>query len=454
MPFTGPSNLNLIRDGNLKPLSTDRRWLWATLLLSCTSIVALVFAAWELVEHRFFNSASYLTLHYLYITRGIVSCLLLASWAAWYVLWYRRRSEESLRLALERQRRLLESIPGAMALYDSAMHVLEWNEAAEKLYGFPKSEAIGKRLPTIVLGKEQELAAFLSEVRNGQKVTEVETLRCDSKGGTIEVQLTLLPFRDSDGQECILDVTTDIRERVRMRERILEVEKLTTMGRMAAGTAHHLNTPLGAMLLRVQMMRKRMHDHACQSDLERLEGGIRNCQQFVTRLLTFAHRGPSHKVPENVAHTLQTVVNFLAPTFNAKNACVSLRLGSTNGERVLADRQHLEALFSAILTNALDAIGPGGKIDIQCMVNSAGWLEIRITDNGEGMTSVDHARVFEPFFTTKAAGKGTGLGLSIARNIATDHGGLVRLDSEFGRGTTAVIQLPVYRRASAEKGQE
>jgi len=431
---------------NLQPPSTDRRWLWATLLLSCTTIVAFVFATWELVEHRFFESAGYLKLHFLYITRGVVSSLLLATWAAWYVLWYRRRSEESLHLSLERQRRLLESIPGAMALYDFTLRVIEWNGAAEKLYGFSKAEVIGKQLPTMIPGKEQDLAGLLDQVRQGRKVVDVETLRCHKTGESIEVQLTLLPFRDSDGQKCILDVTTDIRERVRMREKILDVEKLTTMGRMAAGTAHHLNTPLGAMLLRIQMMRNRMHDQACRADLERLETGIRNCQQFVTRLLTFAHRGPSHKVPENVVQTLQTVVSFLAPTFNAKNATVSLSPGNGNCEQVLADRHHLEALFSAILTNALDAISPGGKIDIQCIQNRVGWLEIRIADNGAGIKSADRARIFEPFFTTKSVGKGTGLGLAIARNIALDHGGQIRLESKPGKGTTALIELPLYQK--------
>lgn len=439
---------------NLQPPSTDRRWLWATLLLSCTTIVAFVFATWELVEHRFFESAGYVKLHFLYITRGVVSSLLLATWAAWYVLWYRRRSEESLHLSLERQRRLLESIPGAMALYDFTLRVIEWNGAAEKLYGFSKTEVIGKQLPTMIPGKEQDLAVLLDRVRNGEKIVDLETVRFHKTGEPIEVQLSLLPFRDSDGQECILDVTTDIRERVRMREKILDVEKLTTMGRMAAGTAHHLNTPLGAMLLRIQMMRNRMHDQACRADLERLETGIRSCQQFVTRLLTFAHRGPSHKVPENVVQTLQAVVSFLAPTFNSKKVTVSLSAENGNYEPVLADRQHLEALFSAILTNALDAIAPGGKIDIQCKKSRPGWLEIRIADNGDGISPAHRARIFEPFFTTKSAGKGTGLGLAIARNITLDHGGRIHLESELGEGTTALIQLPFHTKAPAEEKPE
>ena len=108
------------------PVSAPERarepaWFWATLVLSSASIVALVFAVWELVENRFFRDADYLTLHYLYITRGVGSSLLLASWAAWYVLRQRRRSEEELHRSREHYRHLLEASPGALALYDDSL---------------------------------------------------------------------------------------------------------------------------------------------------------------------------------------------------------------------------------------------------------------------------------------------------------------------------------------------
>jgi len=130
-----------------------RRWFWVTLTLSSISIVALVFGLWELVEKHFFREADYLTLHYLYISRGMVTSLLLAFWAAWFVLHHRRASEEQLRRSRERYRGLLEASPGAVALYNDELMVSEWNAAAERLYGYSKPEVLDHRLPTGVAGE-------------------------------------------------------------------------------------------------------------------------------------------------------------------------------------------------------------------------------------------------------------------------------------------------------------
>lgn len=436
----------------MKGSAQQRRWFWATLALSSVSIVAVVFAAWEVFENRFYAHADYITLHYLYITRGITTSLLLAFWAAWFVLRERRLSEMELRRSHERYRGLMEAFPGAVALYDSSLRVIEWNATAERLYCFSKSEVLGERLAIVPPEKEEELASFLGGVAADEPILNIETLRRDRHGVTIEVQLSLLPFREPSGQEYFLEVTEDIRERVRLRQTLLEIEKLTSMGKMAAGTAHHLNTPLAAMLLRVQMMRERAANGPYASDLERLEDGIHFCQQFVQRLLDFSRRPPAHKQPESVAHTVRSVVSFLAPAVQSKQVAVSLDLSAVDGEQVFADRYLLEVLFSTLLSNALDAVAQGGTIGISCRKPLAGCLEVRIMDNGCGISASDQPHVFEPFFTTKGPGKGTGLGLAIARSIVLEHGGSIRLESQPGQGSTASVELPAWQPAAPAEG--
>jgi PAS domain S-box-containing protein len=428
----------------------ERRWVWATLILSSITVAAVVFAAWELFENRFFRAADYVTLHYLYITRGILSSLVLACWAAWYVLRQRRVSEEELRRSRERYRGLLESSPGAVALYDSSRQVTEWNAAAERLYGFSKADVLGRTLPTVPPEKEEELRGFLARVDTGKPVLDVETLRRDRDGATFDVQLSLLPFREEAGRTYFLEVTSDIRERVRLRQKMLEIEKLASMGQMAAGTAHHLNTPLAAMLLRVQMMQERSQDWSCRSengpcvtDLDRLESGMRFCQHFVQRLLEFSRRSPVDKQPQEVRGTLESMASFFSPSMLAKRAQLSLDLSAVDGERVLADRNLLEALFSILLSNALDAIQPGGQITVRGRRPSPDSIEIQIGDNGCGIDRAALPQIFEPFFTTKAPGKGTGLGLAIARNIVLEHGGSVRLESTPQQGTTVFLEFPL-----------
>jgi PAS domain S-box-containing protein len=429
----------------------ERRWFWATLVLSSISIVALVFAFWELVENHYFRELNYVSLHYLYISRGIASSLLLASWAAWFVLRQRRIAEEELRRSRERYRGLLEASPGAVALYDEGLRVWEWNAAAERLYGFSKAEVIGYALPTVPADKEIELQEFLRAVAAGNVVLEQETLRRNHGGEAIAVQLSLLPFREG-ARRYFLEVTHDIRERVRLRQTLLELEKLTTMGKMAAGTAHHLNTPMASMLLRVQMMRERAHhNNGCASDLQQLESTIGFCQQFVRRLLDFSRKPALQKQPEEVPPLVEAVLGFLTPSLHAKKVKVTTELATIAGLKVLADPNQLETLLLTLLSNALDAVSAGGEVRVRCRPAPAA-VEIEIADNGCGISEADLAHIFEPFFTTKPPGKGTGLGLAIARNIVAEHGGTIRLDGAPGKGATVTVQLPLWTPAAITSG--
>jgi PAS domain S-box-containing protein len=424
-------------------LAQERRWFWITLILSSTTIVALVFACWELIENRFFRNLDYVSLHYLYISRGITASILLAVWAGWFVTRQRRLSEEQLRRSHERYRGLLNSSPEAVVLYDRDLRVLEWNASAERLYGWTHAEVTGQQLPTIPTDRESELWECLGKVEHGETVLDRETARRSSQGDSIAVQASFLPFRE--GVELyFLEVAADIREQVRLRQRLLELEKLTSMGQMAAGTAHHLNTPLASMLLRVQMMRERSEKHSGFSeDLRRLEQSIGFCQHFVRRLLDFSRRSTFTHEPEALGAVIHAALGFLTPSFLLKRTKVIVETRGFEQIQVLADRNTLETLLLILLSNALDATSERGQIAVNLSMFEKN-IQIAIKDNGSGISSADQKRVFEPFFTTKPTGKGTGLGLAIAKNIVTEHGGEIRLESTAGEGTTAVVMLPVH----------
>ena len=428
----------------------DRRWLWITLVLSSVSIVAVVFAFWELVENQFFRDLDYVSLHYLYISRSIASSLLLAIWAAWYVLHYRRQAEEELRRSRERYRGLLEVSPAAVALYDRDMVVVEWNKAAERLYGVERDAVIGKPLPSVAPDQRVELAEFMAQVESGAPVLDRETLRRDARGESFETQLSLLPFVEGN-RTLFLEVTQDIRERVRLRQALLQLEKLSTMGKMAAGTAHHLNTPLASALLRLQMMQDKcpndpdracstaMHDH-----LSHMNSSLGFCQSFVRRLLDFARPPRSVRQPEEMTSVVEAVIGFLSPAITSRQIVLQSDLSALAGVRVLGDRNQLETLLLILLSNALDALPASGTLKISAGTNDDSVL-LSVADNGCGIAEHDLAHIFEPFFTTKPAGKGTGLGLPIAQGIVTEHGGTISIDSKQGIGTVVRIQLPAYQ---------
>ena len=432
----------------------ERRWFWVTLILSSLTIVSLVFASWELIENRFFRDLDYVSLHYLYISRGITASILLATWAGWFVTRQRRLSDEQLRKSHERYRGLLEASPGAVVLYERDGKVLEWNASAERLYGWDREEVVGHPLPTVPADREAELQDWLDEAEQHNAVFDRETTRKDRHGELINVQLSLLPFPEAN-HLFFLEVTSDIRERVRLRERLIELEKLTSMGQMAAGTAHHLNTPLASMLLRVQMMRERTdtRDNSYH-DLQRLEQTIDFCQQFVRRLLDFSRRPSFTPQPEAIGPVLHAALGFLSPSFLSKRARVQAETGELGEVRVRVDRNNLETVLLILLSNALDAIAEGGTISAQLSDLENGKIKIIIRDNGGGISEADKKHMFEPFFTTKPIGKGTGLGLAIAKNIVTEYGGDVRLDSVVGAGTSAVVTLPIHGVATAASETE
>ena len=224
---------------------------------------------------------------------------------------------------------------------------------------------------------------------------------------------------------------------------MMEIEKLTSMGKMEAGTAHHLNSPLAALLIRVQMMRERAAGSGLAEDTARIEEGLNFCRHFVQRLLEFTRATPLHKAPQDLGSVIESVTSFFLPVIRSKKVTLSVDVSQGCGCQVFADRNLLETLLLTLLSNALDAVIAGGEIRVFCQPPSASRAGFVIQDNGCGIAAADQTRVFEPFFTTKGPGKGTGLGLAIARNVVLEHGGRIELESQSGVGTAVVVGFPL-----------
>lgn len=436
----------------------DGRWFWATLVLSCTTLLAVIFSAWELVEHRYFRSLDYATLHYLYITRGIASSLLIGLWATWFVLRERRRHEHELERSHERYQSILNNTPDAVVLFDENFRVVEWNRAAEGLYGMEQQQVLGQVLPTVPPDQWAELEDLLNRVRGGEPVLEYETERVTRTHELLPVAVsyTLMP-PSAPGPQLFLEVAQDSRPRRRLRDRLLEVEKLALMGQMAAGTAHHLNTPLTSMLLQVEMLRQRARNTEDEGELSAIERRIRFCQTFVQNLLRFGHRAPMKRRPVRLSEVVEAAMALLQPSLSLKKAALVSDLDGILPCSVFGDANRLEVMFSALVNNAVAAIPQGGTIRIHGTANHNGSSEIHIDDNGPGIAQEALLRMFEPFFTTKPAGQGTGLGLAIARTIAEEHGGTLSLQNRREGGARATVQLPVSvedRQARAAATQE
>jgi PAS domain S-box-containing protein len=422
-------------------------WFWTTLLLSCLTILTVVFSAWELIEQKFFRNLTFSQLHYLYITRGVASSLILAAWAVWFVLRERRKTEEELRRSRERYWAMLAHAADAVVLLDRQLTVLEWNPQAVALYGYSREEVLGRSLRTLELGEQEQMLQILNRLDQGEAVVELEARRRNRNGEWVDVGLRVTSFHEVEsGQRVILEMASDLREKIQMRQKAIEMEKLTSMGRMAAGTAHTLNTPLAAMLLRIGMLQDRFGNQGPAEELKHLESSTRFCQEFVQKLLQYSRPVETSLQPLHLEELLESIHTFFKPTFQVRRHTFSYARNGLNGLYIEADRSQMEALFAALLMNSLDALPASGegKVILGGEVRD-GAVELFVADNGCGVPAEKLPHIFEPFFTTKRAGQGTGLGLSIASNIVQEHGGSITLSNNSPCGVIVHIRLPIAK---------
>jgi len=374
----------------------------------------------------------------------LAAFLLLAIIAGWLIRRERRRRRREVQQAHEYHRSILDNAPDAVALFDQDFQVAEWNAAAERLYGIRRDGALGRRLATVPPERWNELRELLGRVARNQAVLDYESERLTASGKLIPVALsyTRMPAVP-DHPQLYLEIAQDIRERLQLRDRLLEVEKFTLMGRMAAGTAHHLNTPLTAMLLQTEMLAQRLRGREEEADLALIEDRIRFCQVFVRDLLCFARVPELPQKPVPLCEVIAAVAGLLRPHVALKMATLEVDLKELQGAQIKGDPNYFGAALSALLINAVDAIPVKGSIRIHGRLDRNGAGEISIDDSGPGIPEDLQRSVFEPFFTTKPAGHGTGLGLPIARNIVERHGGTLQLRNRDGGGARASVWLPL-----------
>jgi len=223
---------------------------------------------------------------------------------------------------------------------------------------------------------------------------------------------------------------------------LLQTEKLSSMGQMAAGIAHEINNPLAnASLISQTLIARLKGDGAANDMVEKLaaiEKNIDRASTIAQELLLFSRQRETEMVPLDINTVIQGSLTLLG--YRLKHVDLRQELAAVSD--VTGDRGKLEQVFINIISNSLEAMPDGGKLAISSSEKN-GLIEVRFSDTGMGIAGEDLARIFDPFFTTKEIGKGTGLGLSICYGIVKQHGGDIDISSVKGQGTTVVVILPI-----------
>jgi len=226
--------------------------------------------------------------------------------------------------------------------------------------------------------------------------------------------------------------------------------KLASVGRLAAGVAHEINNPLAIINEKAGLLKDRYTlagvEHPPKErvlkDVDSILQSVDRCSAITHRLLGFARHMDVRRERIELGELIQQVLGFL----DKEAAHRDLQITCTTEDDlppIKSDRGQLQQVFLNIINNAFAAVADKGRIDIDIRRGRDGVVAVRIADIGVGIRSEDVERIFEPFFTTKAGGEGTGLGLSVTYGIVKKLGGKVSVESEFGKGTTFTVQLPV-----------
>ncbi len=372
---------------------------------------------------------------------------------------------------------IIDSMPSALIALDEQLYVTQWNQEASALSGTRLDEALNQ---PIFLAFEP-LKPFLPQLKQTVEqhtVAKIERVTWFNDEEPKHYALTFYPLMGGAGRGVVIRID-DITQRLSLEEMMVQSEKMLSVGGLAAGMAHEINNPLGAILHNVQNIRRRLSpdlpknlEQAEQTgialetvnkylqarEVPQLLDGIQQAgaraAKIVTHMLSFSRRSTRQMAPCDLPALIDQAVEIagndfdLAIGFDFKGQAIIRQFDPALGP-VPGTANELEQVLLNLLKNAAQAIHQReddrepGRIILRTKLNPP-WAEIQVEDNGIGMSESVRKRTFEPFFTTKEIGQGTGLGLSVSYFIITNnHKGQMEVQSTLGQGTCFTLRLPL-----------
>lgn len=372
---------------------------------------------------------------------------------------------------------IIDSMPSALIALDEQLYVTQWNQEASALSGTRLAEALNQ---PIFLAFEP-LKPFLPQLRQTVEqhtVAKIERVTWLKDEEPRHYALTFYPLMGGAGRGVVIRID-DITQRLSLEEMMVQSEKMLSVGGLAAGMAHEINNPLGAILHNVQNIRRRLspdlpknleqaeqlgieletvNQYLIAREVPQLLDGIQQAgaraAKIVTHMLSFSRRSTRQMAPCDLPALIDQAVEIagndfdLAIGFDFKGQAIIRQFDPALGP-VPGTANELEQVLLNLLKNAAQAIHQRtddrepGRIILRTKLNPP-WAEIQVEDNGIGMSESVRKRTFEPFFTTKEIGQGTGLGLSVSYFIITNnHKGQMEVQSTPGQGTCFTLRLPL-----------
>ncbi len=332
--------------------------------------------------------------------------------------------------------------------------LLDANPAFVELLGYEtREELMALNLGVDVYADASDHEWLVRSAQKGELDDWVEVTWRRRDGELIDVRLSLRMVEDAEGGPAVYEgIAEDVTERHRRDERLRRSERMASLGHMLAGVVHELNNPLAAISGFSQLLLRGKWPDDDRKALETIGREARRAERVVRDLLTFARQG---NVTRSEVVDLHGVIRHIVDTqryaLDTRGVSVTLAL-TEEPVHVQGDTARLEQVLLNLVVNARQALeamrGERAilkaplELRVATTLDHDGCVVIRVTDNGAGISPSVLGRIWDPFFTTKEEGVGTGLGLSVVHSIVTEHGGVVDVQSELGRGTEFMVRLP------------
>jgi two-component system, NtrC family, sensor kinase len=348
-----------------------------------------------------------------------------------------RATNEQRELVNEQSlRALYDAIPTAILLVDPTTRaVLSGNQAFCELVGYQLDDVIGCTPP-------YPWWAESASAWNPAEDTRYERLYRRADGRLVPVQVNGQTIRDHDGRALsLLALITDLSERRRLEQQLVQSGKLAAIGELAAGVAHEINNPLFAILGLVEFLIKDADPSSkAHERLQLVQQTGLEIKEIVRALLDFARENSEEMQFVTLEEVVFQTVDLVRRTSASKGVELVERYDS-DAALVNASPNQIKQIFLNLLANARQAMPAGGSvsIDVRC---EAELVLATVSDTGTGIPEEMQSRIFEPFFTTKRDSGGTGLGLSVSLGIAEAHGGSLTVESKPGEGAAFTLCLP------------
>lgn len=376
----------------------------------------------------------------------------------------RREAEEAIRRANERLNALIRSSPMAIGVLDVEGRVELWNPAAERLFGWTEAEILGRPLPTVPPDKRDEHEALRRQVLTGQSIVNQELRRQCKNGTAVLVSLSVAPLHDRHGvMTGMLGIMADITERKLLEVRAQRLDRLATLGQMLSGIAHELKNPLFVITGRLYLLKEKLRGQPVpeiESDVAPIAEAAERMTKVVERFLQMARPTPQAMTVVSMEQVVRQTLDFLAHEL-LKHQITVVRDFAPDLPRIRTDPNQIQGVFLNLILNAMQAMAEAhgrGTLTVNARLVTDGetrgrgdgerWIEVRIQDDGPGISPEHREKLFEPFFTTKEPGKGTGLGLWIVRSTVVALQGTVACEAEVGQGATFIVRLPATEKAT------